>query len=554
MDVNPLLIKLSIPMMISMLVQALYNVVDSIFVARVSENALTAVSLAFSLQNLMFAVGIGTGVGVNALLSKSLGEKNQYRANKTAENGLFLALCSYLVFLVLGLTVVRPYFYAQTADADIAEQGIRYLTICCVLSLGMFMQVMNEKLLAATSRTTLSMISQLVGAVVNIILDPIFIFGYCGEALSGTTGAAVATVIGQFCGAGMTLFFNLNKNPDIQIGFKGFRPSAKAIGRIYAVGLPSIAMQCVGSVMTFGMNLILMTFTATAVAVFGVYFKLQSFVFMPIFGMNNGMVPIIGYNYGARRPDRVKKTIKLAVCYAEGIMLIGFCIFQFFPDKVLGIFAASDAMLAIGIPALRIICPHFLLAGIGIVMGSVFQALGNGVFSLIVSMCRQLVVLLPAAWLGVVAAIVMKFTVPDGLVLYFFPVLFGISLIGCIVGTYSAPPTDEDTLINFYIRVRPWGWWKPIVDKAIARYPQVTRNKNFKRDAFNVTIGIVWQCCLTIVPMYLVVRGNLGFIVSVLILIATTVILKYTWYKPLCREEEEYNKLMKEIGFDKECN
>ena len=399
MDVNPLLIKLSIPMMISMLVQALYNVVDSIFVARVSENALTAVSLAFSLQNMMFAVGIGTGVGVNALLSKSLGEKNQYRANKTAENGLFLALCSYLVFLVLGLTVVRPYFYAQTADADIAEQGIRYLTICCVLSLGMFMQVMNEKLLAATSRTTLSMISQLVGAIVNIILDPIFIFGYCGEALSGTTGAALATVIGQFCGAGVSFYLNLRKNPDIQLDFKGFRPSAKAIGRIYTVGLPSIAMQCVGSLMTFGMNLILMSFSATAVAVFGVYFKLQSFVFMPIFGLNNGMVPIISYNYGARRPDRVKKTIKLAVCYAECIMLIGFCIFQFAPDKVLGIFAASDAMLAIGIPAMRIICLHFLLAGASIVLSSVFQALGNGVFSLIVSVCRQLFVLLPAAWL-----------------------------------------------------------------------------------------------------------------------------------------------------------
>ena len=399
MDVNPLLIKLSIPMMISMLVQALYNVVDSIFVARVSENALTAVSLAFSLQNMMFAVGIGTGVGVNALLSKSLGEKNQYRANKTAENGLFLALCSYLVFLVLGLTVVRPYFYAQTADADIAEQGIRYLTICCVLSLGMFMQVMNEKLLAATSRTTLSMISQLVGAIVNIILDPIFIFGYCGEALSGTTGAALATVIGQFCGAGVSFYLNLRKNPDIQLDFKGFRPSAEAIKRIYVVGLPSIAMQCVGSVMTFFMNQILMAFSATAVAVFGVYFKLQSFVFMPIFGMNNGMVPIISYNYGARRPERVKKTIRLAVLYAECIMLVGFCIFQFLPDKLLGLFAASDAMLAIGIPALRIICPHFLLAGAGIVLSSVFQALGNGVFSLTVSICRQLVVLIPAAWL-----------------------------------------------------------------------------------------------------------------------------------------------------------
>ena len=400
MEINPLLIKLSVPMMISMLVQALYNVVDSVFVSHVSESALTAVSLAFSLQNVMIAVGVGTGVGVNALLSKSLGEKNQSRANATAENGIFLFPVQLLrCFFVIGLTCMKPYFYAQTSDAVIAQQGIQYLSVCCIFSLGLFTQTMGEKLLAATGRTYLSMISQLVGAVVNIILDPIFIFGYCGEALSGTTGAAVATVIGQFCGAGMTLYFNTRKNPDIQISFKGFRPSAKAIGRIYTVGLPSIAMQCVGSLMTFGMNLILMAFSATAVAVFGVYFKLQSFVFMPIFGLNNGMVPIISYNYGARRPNRVKKTIKLAVCYAEGIMLAGFCIFQFAPRQVLSIFAASDAMLAIGIPAMRIICLHFLLAGVSIVLSSVFQALGNGVFSLIVSVCRQLFVLLPAAWL-----------------------------------------------------------------------------------------------------------------------------------------------------------
>ena len=399
MDINPLLVKLSVPMMVSMLVQALYNVVDSVFVSHVSESALTAVSLAFSLQNVMIAVGVGTGVGVNALLSKSLGEKNQERANKTAQNGIFLAFCSFAVFFLIGLTCMRPYFYAQTSDAEIAEQGIRYLRVCSVFSLGLFLQTMSEKLLAATGRTHLSMISQLIGAVINIILDPIFIFGFCGEALSGTTGAAVATVIGQFCGAGSAIFFNLEKNPDIQISFRGFRPSAEAIRRIYVVGLPSIAMQCVGSVMTFFMNQILMGFSATAVAVFGVYFKLQSFVFMPIFGLNNGMVPIISYNYGARDPARVKKTIRLAICYAEAIMLCGFCIFQFAPGKVLGIFAASDAMLAIGIPALRIICPHFLLAGIGVVLGSVFQALGNGVFSLIVSVCRQLVVLIPAAWL-----------------------------------------------------------------------------------------------------------------------------------------------------------
>ena len=399
MEINPLLVKLSVPMMISMLVQALYNVVDSVFVSWVSEEALTAVSLAFSLQNMMIAVGVGTGVGVNAMLSKSLGEKNQKRANATAENGIFLSACSFLVFLVIGLTCIKPYFYAQTGDDAIALQGIRYLSVCCIFSLGLFTQTMGEKLLAATGRTQLSMISQLVGAVVNIILDPIFIFGYCGEALSGTTGAAVATVIGQFCGAGMTLYFNTRKNPDIQLDFKGFRPSAKAIGRIYTVGLPSIAMQCVGSLMTFGMNLILMAFSSTAVAVFGVYFKLQSFVFMPIFGLNNGMVPIISYNYGARRPERVRKTIRLAVCYAEGIMVLGFCIFEFFPGQVLGLFSASQAMLTIGIPAMRIICLHFLLAGTSIVLSSVFQALGNGLFSLIVSVCRQLFVLLPAAWL-----------------------------------------------------------------------------------------------------------------------------------------------------------
>ena len=399
MEISPLLVKLSVPMMISMLVQALYNVVDSVFVSWVSEEALTAVSLAFSLQNMMIAVGVGTGVGVNAMLSKSLGEKNQKRANATAENGIFLSVCSFLVFLVIGLTCIKPYFYAQTSDDAIALQGIRYLSVCCIFSLGLFTQTMGEKLLAATGRTQLSMISQLVGAVVNIILDPIFIFGYCGEALSGTTGAAVATVIGQFCGAGMTLYFNTRKNPDIQLDFKGFRPSAKAIGRIYTVGLPSIAMQCVGSLMTFGMNLILMAFSSTAVAVFGVYFKLQSFVFMPIFGLNNGMVPIISYNYGARRPERVRKTIRLAVCYAEGIMELGFCIFEFFPGQVLGLFSASQAMLTIGIPAMRIICLHFLLAGTSIVLSSVFQALGNGLFSLIVSVCRQLFVLLPAAWL-----------------------------------------------------------------------------------------------------------------------------------------------------------
>ena len=304
-----------------------------------------------------------------------------------------------MVFLVIGLTCMKPHFYAQTSDAAIAQQGIQYLSVCCIFSLGLFTQTMGEKLLAATGRTHLSMISQLVGAVVNIILDPIFIFGYCGEGPQWYHRRSCGNGHRSVLRRRHDPVLQPEQNPDIQISFKGFRPSAETIGRIYTVGLPSIAMQCVGSLMTFGMNLILMSFSATAVAVFGVYFKLQSFVFMPIFGLNNGMVPIISYNYGARRPGRVKKTIKLAVCYAECIMLIGFCIFQFAPDKVLGIFAASDAMLAIGIPAMRIICLHFLLAGASIVLSSVFQALGNGVFSLIVSVCRQLFVLLPAAWL-----------------------------------------------------------------------------------------------------------------------------------------------------------
>ena len=399
MEINPLLIKLSVPMMISMLVQALYNVVDSVFVSHVSEDALTAVSLAFSLQNVMIAVGVGTGVGVNALLSKSLGEKNQQRANDTAVHGILLSVISCLVFMAVGFFCMQFYFEAQTTDASIVQQGVNYLSVCCIFSQGLFISTMMEKLLASTGRTQYSMISQLVGALTNIILDPIFIFGYCGEALSGTTGAAVATVIGQYFGAAVGLYFNFFKNEDIHISFRNFRPKFKVIGRIYAVGLPSIAMQCVGSIMTFIMNQILMAFSSTAVAVFGVYFKLQSFVFMPIFGMNNGMVPIISYNYGARQPDRVKKTIKLAAIYAECIMFIGLLIFQFAPELVLSVFSASDAMLAIGIPALRIISPHFMLAGVAVILGSVFQALGNGMFSLYVSVCRQLVVLLPVAYL-----------------------------------------------------------------------------------------------------------------------------------------------------------
>ncbi len=447
MEINPLLIKLSVPMMVSMLVQALYNVVDSVFVSQVSENALTAVSLAYSLQNVMIAVGVGTGVGVNALLSKSLGEGDRKRANRTAENGLFLAGCSCLVFMLIGFVCVGPYFRSLTGDADIIGQGISYLSICCIFSQGLFLSTMCEKLLASTGRTRYSMISQLCGALTNIVLDPIFIFGYCGEALSGTVGAAVATVLGQYVGAAVGVYFNFFKNDDIEISFRGFRPSGADIKRIYTVGLPSIAMQCVGSVMNFLMNQILIVFSNTAVAVFGVYFKLQSFVFMPVFGLNNGMVPIISYNYGARRPERIKKTIRLAVFYAECIMLAGLLVFELLPDKVLGIFAASEAMLAIGDPALRIIAVHFPLAGIGIVFSSVFQALGNGLFSLYVSLCRQIVVLVPVAWL-------LSLTGELGMVWAAFPIaeIFSL-LLSCAFMLY----TSKKVIVPLYAAESPVG-------------------------------------------------------------------------------------------------
>ena len=401
MDINPLLIKLSVPMMISMLVQALYNVVDSIFVSHVSENALTAVSLAFSLQNVMIAVGVGTGVGVNALLSKSLGEKDQERANKTAENGIFLSLCSYAVFLLIGLTCMKPYFYAQTSDMDIARQGILYLSVCCVLSLGLFTQTMGEKLLAATGRTHLSMISQLVGAVVNIILDPIFIFGYCGQALSGTTGAAVATVIGQFCGCILALIFNLKKNKEIHLQFRGFRPNWRLVGNIYAIGLPSVIMVAIGSVMTFCMNKILIAYHSakeTAATAFGIYFKLNSFIFMPVFGLNNGVVPIVAYNYGAQNRLRMVETIKRSAIYASCIMVLGVIIFWAIPGPLLKIFDATDTMLQVGIPALRIISLSFCMAGACIALGSSFQALGKAVYSMTTSIIRQLVFLVPIAY------------------------------------------------------------------------------------------------------------------------------------------------------------
>ena len=399
MPVNKLLITMSLPMMISMLVQALYNIVDSIFVSMISENALTAVSMAFPIQTLMIAVAGGTTVGVNALLSRSLGEKEFERANKVAVNGIFLAVASFVLFFIIGLFGSEAFFRSQTGVEEIVSCGKQYLTICCCASLGIFMQFVYEKLLQSTGKTIYTMFTQGAGAIVNLILDPILIFGYLGLPAMGVAGAALATVIGQFVAALLAIFFNLKYNKEIKISFRGFQPDIRLIGVIYQVGLPSIIMQAIGSLMTYGMNRILVTFTETATAVFGVYFKLQSFIFMPVFGLNNGMIPIIAYNYGAGKKERVIRTMKLSILYAVSIMLVGLVIMELFPQVLLGFFNASEHMLSIGVPALRIICLSFLFAGFCIVVGSVFQALGNGVYSMIVSIARQLLVLLPAAYL-----------------------------------------------------------------------------------------------------------------------------------------------------------
>ncbi len=399
MPVNRLLLGMSLPMMISMIVQALYNIVDSIFVSKVSEDALTAVSMAFPLQMLVIAVGAGTGVGINAVLSKALGEKNQERVNKAATNGIFLSVMSYLLFVVVGIFIVKPFFNLQTTDNTIINYGVSYLTICCTCSIGVFMQFVFERLLQSTGKTFYTMITQIIGAGVNLILDPILIFGLFGVPRMGVAGAAIATVIGQVMAAVAAMIFNIKFNKEVQISFRAFRPDGKIIGHIYAVGLPSIIMQSIGSVMNYGMNQILYGFTKTAVSIFGVYFKLQSFILMPIFGLTNGLIPIVAYNFGAGKRKRMIKAAKLSVLYAELILLVGFAIFQLFPDKLLLMFDASDYMLSIGVPALRTISIHFLIAGYCIVCGSMFQALGHGMCSMWVSICRQLIALLPAAFL-----------------------------------------------------------------------------------------------------------------------------------------------------------
>ena len=428
MPIGKLLVNMALPMMISMLIQALYNVVDSIYVSRISESAVTALSLAFPVQNLQIGFAVGIGVGVNSLLSKSLGERDQKAADRTAGNGILLMLIASVVFLLFGIFGTRPYFEMQSDVAETVEGGIVYTSICCILSLGIFVEILGERLLQSTGRTFHTMISQSVGAIVNIVLDPILIFGWFGLPAMGIAGAALATVIGQWAGAVLVIIFNLKYNPDVHLGLKWLKPHGKTIRTILTVGVPSIVMNGIGSVMNFGMNQILQGFGETSTGVFGIYFKLQSFFFMPLFAVNNATISIIAFNYGARRPERIVKTLKTGCAVALGIMVTGLLVFQLFPGMLMKMFDPSDEFLAIGIRALRSISWCFPVAAICISLGASFQALGNGSYSTIISICRQLVVLLPAAWLlslsGNVDMVWLSFPIAEvmsgALTLFFF--------------------------------------------------------------------------------------------------------------------------------------
>ncbi|MBQ7638864.1 MAG: MATE family efflux transporter [Clostridia bacterium] len=410
-----------------MLVQALYNIVDSVFVARLSEEALTSVTLAFPIQNLMIAIGSGTGVGVNAMLSKALGEKNFKRANDAANTGLLLSFLSAFAMMLFGLFATVPFMRSQTNDISIINDGASYLKICCALSYGLFFQIMCERLLQSTGKTQFSMVSQLTGAIINIILDPIMIFGLLGFPAMGVAGAAVATVTGQFTAAIAGFVLNLKKNEEIKLQIKEIiKPKTDIIKGVYAVGVPSILMMSIGSLMTYMMNRILIVFSTAATAVFGVYFKLQSFFFMPVFGLNNGLIPVLAFNFGAKNKARVKEALRFAIFLALGIMLFGTLIFNAFPKCLMGFFKASDEMLSLGVPALRIISLGFPVAAVCIALGSTFQAFSKSVYSLIVSVMRQLVVLIPAAWLLSKTGIVTN-------VWWAFPIAEGASLIVTLI-------------------------------------------------------------------------------------------------------------------------
>lgn len=398
LPINKLLFNMSLPIMISMLIQALYNIVDSVFVSKISENAFTAVSLAFPVQNLMIALGAGTGVGINALLSKSLGEKDFDRANKTARNGIFLTFINYFIFVLFGLFFTKMFFTAQSKNPEIVSYGIDYLRVITLLSIGIFGQLTFERLLQATGKTVYSMYTQGAGAIINIIFDPILIFGIGPFPKMGVTGAAVATVTGQISAMVLGLIFNVKINKEININMKGFKPDSAIIKKIYIVGVPSIIMQSITSVMTFGMNKILGVYSDTAQAVMGAYFKLQSFIFMPVFGLNNGLIPILSYNFGAKKRKRMIDTIKYGMLFATIIMVVGTLIMQLMPDTLLKAFDSSANMMAIGRVALRIISMSFIFAGIDIIITASLQSLGYSIFSMFISIARNLVVLLPTAY------------------------------------------------------------------------------------------------------------------------------------------------------------
>ena len=399
MPIGKLLFNMSLPMMISMLVQALYNIVDSIFVAKLSENALTAVSLAFPLQTLLIAVGTGTGVGMNALLSKSLGEKNFKKANATASNAAVLYFFSYLVFFILGFTIVRPFYASQigNADQEIMKLGIEYLSTVMIFSFGLLAQVFFERLLTSTGRTIFSMTSQLTGAITNIILDPILIFGLLGAPKMGVTGAAVATVIGQCVAALVAGFCNHRYNHDVKLKFHGFRLDFHIIGTIYAVGIPTIIMQSMSSVMCFGINKLLLDFSTTSTAVFGAYFKLQTFVYMAVFGLNNALIPIVAFNIGAKHAERIKKVIRLSGAYSALIGLVGLIIMEMLPIQLISAFAPSEEMFLLGVTALRILGLSFVFGGISVMTCYALQGFSRGIASLLISALRQVIILLPLA-------------------------------------------------------------------------------------------------------------------------------------------------------------
>ena len=428
MPMGKLVTKVSVPIMVSMLVQALYNVVDGIFVARYSADALTAVSLAFPIQMLMIAASTGLGVGINSLISRKLGERHADEALEAAKNGIFLELCGFVLFLLFGLFGARIFFHAFTSVESLRQMGGEYLTIVCVFSFGLFLSISFERMMQATGNTVLSMITQLTGAIVNIVLDPIMIFGLLGMPRMGVAGAAAATVIGQICGMALGFALNQTRNVELRLRWKGFRPSKQILKGILAVGFPSIIMQSISSVMNVLMNLILMAYGNAAISVLGVYFKLQSFVFMPVFGLSNGLVAIVGYNYGARLRQRVYDAVRVALRIAVGIMFLGTIVFLAMPGLLLGLFEAEGAseLTAIGTIALRIISSHFVLAAIGITLSTVFQAVGKGFFSLFMSLCRQLIVLLPAAW---------TLSTLGGLnaVWWAFPIAEAVSLVICLI-------------------------------------------------------------------------------------------------------------------------